>query len=1063
MNKNLNTELNLLNNRFITPVNLKETYKHRQENFKKYIESKNKEKKIQKKIDVIKNETSTKDYQQSKDFNFNTDLKQLNNRFKKEKKSIVVLDSRNRDTILYPKQNSFKIFLGKTFYNVKKIRLVSTEFPNTDQVITNLPVELQNNIISWENIEDFDLNYFTNVLIDTIEPHTVDITIQEHGLTIGSSLDIIIYNSKLDSESVISGIIDGEKRANIIDENTLRILFDGGIPIQGTCNVNLGYPKYTNEIKPGNYTASTLTERASLDLSKIKRRNKQGQLHYFSVSVNLDTDVILFDSVITTQLPNNSLSTTSGSTTITVNQNGHGFKTGDRVKMIGVKNLSGITGSLLNGDFEVNVLDFNTFTYETTIRANETKDGGGNTIQTGKDAPFRLLFNTDNTRIQFNIGFPDENSTDPINSVDPITTKSLEVLDITKISSTKLRITTSINHELDTCNIISISNISTGNTPKITTSTEHGISLPQRVLIRNTNSSPRINGTFYVIPSGPFTFNLVGKGISIAGTTGEILYGGDQIKIFNLRCVPNINSVSSGIFFVENIPFPNQFDISFMVDTIDTNSVAETIIGTSQVIVNHPSHGFNNITSITNTAINFASIGTFIPHNFFGYRQNNIDIVDGPSTTNTVDINLANHRLSTSDTVIIKNSTTIPIVDGTYKIQVVSLDTIRINFVHSTFTAGQGTVIVGDRIPLTKTNSLPRIDGIYNIHNRLVITDITTGTLTSTITTDVPHNWVVGDIVSITETNSTPDINGNHTIQTILSTTSFEIDLINSVVSPGNFGIIVNKTRFEIETGVILTSPGINPAGIIMRDHKVIHYRIEPKINSENHIGGLPLSILNGTERPISKLINVDNYLLRVEDFANETVIGGGENVRVSSRIHGFRSIQANTFSGTSEGTLYRSISLEGQNYLYLVCPGLDTVLNSSNIPNVFAKILLSESPGLMIFNSFVSTEKEFDYPIPKLDTLDLKILTPEGYLFNLNDINYALSLEITELADYLENTYVSSQTGSSERLQEENKNNGGFKNQGSGSKSGSLDVGAGNVLGGILRAEGGRGASIAT
>lgn len=69
----------------------------------------------------------------------------------KEVKTYVNIDSRDRDKTIYKKPNHFKIFLSKTFYNVKSIKLASIEFPNTDAVIND-----RNKHIYWRNQEDID-------------------------------------------------------------------------------------------------------------------------------------------------------------------------------------------------------------------------------------------------------------------------------------------------------------------------------------------------------------------------------------------------------------------------------------------------------------------------------------------------------------------------------------------------------------------------------------------------------------------------------------------------------------------------------------------------------------------------------------------------------------------------------------------------------------------------------------------------------------------------------------------------------------------------------------------
>jgi len=62
-------------------------------------------------------------------------------RYNKPRTTLISLDSKDRDTVRYPDANSFKISLGRQFRNVKRVVLISTEFPNTDLIIRDDPRE----------------------------------------------------------------------------------------------------------------------------------------------------------------------------------------------------------------------------------------------------------------------------------------------------------------------------------------------------------------------------------------------------------------------------------------------------------------------------------------------------------------------------------------------------------------------------------------------------------------------------------------------------------------------------------------------------------------------------------------------------------------------------------------------------------------------------------------------------------------------------------------------------------------------------------------------------------
>jgi hypothetical protein len=59
----------------------------------------------------------------------------------------------------YPNNNHYIISLNKTFYNVYKIKLISTEFPNTEKIIKDSPLNRQNNKLFWQIIGDGDHVY----------------------------------------------------------------------------------------------------------------------------------------------------------------------------------------------------------------------------------------------------------------------------------------------------------------------------------------------------------------------------------------------------------------------------------------------------------------------------------------------------------------------------------------------------------------------------------------------------------------------------------------------------------------------------------------------------------------------------------------------------------------------------------------------------------------------------------------------------------------------------------------------------------------------------------------
>ena len=63
----------------------------------------------------------------------------------------------------FPNSNTFKYNLGRTFTNIKKMRLLSTEIPNTQKMIRSSPINKKNNILYWQNIDDGDYIYSVEI------------------------------------------------------------------------------------------------------------------------------------------------------------------------------------------------------------------------------------------------------------------------------------------------------------------------------------------------------------------------------------------------------------------------------------------------------------------------------------------------------------------------------------------------------------------------------------------------------------------------------------------------------------------------------------------------------------------------------------------------------------------------------------------------------------------------------------------------------------------------------------------------------------------------------------
>jgi hypothetical protein len=171
----------------------------------------------------------------------------------------------------------------------------------------------------------------------------------------------------------------------------------------------------------------------------------------------------------------------------------------------------------------------------------------------------------------------------------------------------------------------------------------------------------------------------------------------------------------------------------------------------------------------------------------------------------------------------------------------------------------------------------------------------------------------------------------------------------------------------------------------------------------------IPEDHFNNILFDVREIIDENNFTFSISgDFSKTSTDGGGSNVYISSLRHGFSGIQENT----KNSLLNRSINLEGENYAFLCCPQLSTMLNTGNIKNVFARITLDQSPGSMVF-SYLSNPKNFDeVTLDKLDELEFSIINYDNTLYEFNDLDYSFVLEITEEIDVTEAFNYSSRRG---------------------------------------------------
>ena len=229
------------------------------------------------------------------------------------------------------------------------------------------------------------------------------------------------------------------------------------------------------------------------------------------------------------------------------------------------------------------------------------------------------------------------------------------------------------------------------------------------------------------------------------------------------------------------------------------------------------------------------------------------------------------------------------------------------------------------------------------------------------IDTLIPHNLVSGSIIRLSSTNSFPVIDGSY-ILTVIDTDTFSITHANIFVN-GTYGVIGISNDFFLYSAVSL--------------------------------GGINQTFINNTRFSVREIIDENTFSFMINGaFATQTENGGGDNLFISSFKHGFLGTQTNT----KNKLLNRSINLQGESYSLLCSPQLATIHNTGSVKDIFARISLDQSPNNMVFN-FLSSPKVYELsPLAKLENLTLAIYNHDNTLYEFNDLDYSLALEITEI-----------------------------------------------------------------
>lgn len=270
---------------------------------------------------------------------------------------------------------------------------------------------------------------------------------------------------------------------------------------------------------------------------------------------------------------------------------------------------------------------------------------------------------------------------------------------------------------------------------------------------------------------------------SNGSTSGSSIFGVNNIYSNTLGNTLNVNSNNINLNGNTNIPYNKNIYFGSTVNSISVPSnTSGTIVTTDKLSLNVSNSIYVNGT----TPIYYGTDG-----NIYTSRDTNGNYVIS-NTTGSLILNSSN-SINILDRIPINfGSTSDQIYSDNQQLFLIGYNGVNISA--GSINLGGNVNITGSLTGISSDIDLNRYILPLGTEQRLVINNIITNTSGNVqISVNIPSYLIVNDVVTITNSNSVPDINGTWNVVNIINPTTFTINKVATITTIGNNGICSTK------------------------------------------------------------------------------------------------------------------------------------------------------------------------------------------------------------------------------------------------------------------------------